>query len=159
MTLTILAALALQAAPAPAPQCQLSNSDVVAIEASVRGLFDALAKDDRAAYARATTRDFWTFDAGERMSATRLFDLVEGAHKKGRVIDWTIGPVAVRGGCDMAWASWENDGASGTAGAMVPRRWLESAVLRRAADGWRVEFLHSTSVEPLPAKIAPATPQ
>jgi hypothetical protein len=149
MKSTWFAALAvLVAAPAPAQTCRLSRADVAEVERSVRALFDALAKDDRAAYQRAITADFWTFDAGERMSAAQLFDLVEGAHKKGRVINWSIGPVAVRGGCDLAWAAWENDGTAGTATATMPRRWLESAVLRRSAGGWRVEFLHSTSVKP-----------
>ena len=154
VSLALIAALA--ATPAEARECRLTKADSAAVDASVRALFAALAKDDRAAYERATTRDFWTFDAGQRMSATELFDLVEGAHRKGRVINWSIGPVAVRGGCDMAWAAWENVGAAGTAGAMVPRRWLESAVLRRSTTGWRVEFLHSTSVAPAAAKPAAA---
>ena len=149
MRLIVIAALAaLAATPANAHDCQMSKADVAGVERSVRTLFDALARDDRAAYQRAITTDFWSFDGGERMSATRLFDLVEGAHKKGRVINWSLGPIAVRGGCDMAWASWVNDGAAGTKAAMVPRRWLESAVLRRSPTGWRVEFLHSTSVKP-----------
>jgi ketosteroid isomerase-like protein len=146
-SMMLVAALAtLAAAPAHARTCHLSKTDAAGAQASVRALFAALAKDDRAAYQRAVTTDFWTFDAGQRMTANELFDLVEGAHRKGRVINWSIGPVAVRGDCNMAWASWENDGAAGTAGAMAPRRWLESAVLRRTPGGWRVEFLHSTSV-------------
>ena len=135
MIAMMLAAVAMQAGTPAARACTLTRTDTVRIEAAVRGLFDALAKDDRAAYRRATTADFWTFDAGERMSATQLFDLVEGAHRKGRVINWSIGPVGIGGGCDMAWAAWENDGAAGTAGAMKPRRWLESAVLRRSQSG------------------------
>ena len=143
----LFAALAtIAATPAPARTCHLSKADAAGAEASVRALFAALARDDRAAYQRAVTTDFWTFDAGQRMSASELFELVEGAHRKGRVIHWSIGPVAVRGDCDMAWAAWQNDGAAGTVGAMAPRRWLESAVLRRSGGGWRVEFLHSTSV-------------
>jgi hypothetical protein len=142
-----LAALAMLAAtPAHARTCRLSSADAAGAQASVRALFAALASDDRTAYQRAVTTDFWAFDAGQRMTATELFDLVAGAHRKGRVINWSIGPVAVRGDCNMAWAAWQNDGAAGTAGAMAPRRWLESAVLRRSAGGWRIEFLHSTSV-------------
>ena len=146
-SMMLVAALAtLSATPAGAKACRFSKTDAAGAEASVRALFAALAKDDRAAYQRAVTTDFWTFDAGQRMTANELFDLVEGAHRKGRVINWSIGPVAVRGDCNMAWAAWQNDGAAGTAGAMAPRRWLESAVVRRSAGVWRVEFLHSTSV-------------
>jgi hypothetical protein len=153
LALSIMVAVApLAASPSQARTCALSAQDIASVGGSVRAFFNALEKDDRAAYQRAVTADFWTFDAGRRMNATELFDLVEGAHKAGRVINWSIGPIAVRGDCDLAWAAWENDGSAGVPPKMAPRRWLESAVLRRAKGGWRVEFLHSSSVPPAGAK-------
>jgi hypothetical protein len=148
----LMAVAVFAASPAVARTCALSVQDIASVGGSVRAFFHALAKDDRAAYHRAVTADFWTFDAGKKMNATELFDLVEGAHKAGRVINWSIGPIAVRGDCNLAWAAWENQGSAGVPPKMAPRHWLESAVLRRAKGGWRVEFLHSTSVPPAGVK-------
>ena len=146
----------LAASPANAHSCRITNTDKVNVDRTIRSFYSALATDDEAAFQRTVTTDFGSVDAGERMNARELFDIVEGAHKSGRVINWTIGPVAVRGDCDMTWAAWENVGSAGVPPKMAPRRWLESAVLRRVKGEWRIEFFHSSQVRPIEVKAAGA---
>jgi len=114
-------------------------------------MFEALKVDDRA-FQRAVTPDFLAFEVGRRMSAHDLFTIIADAHKSGRVINWSIGPMIVRGDCNSAWAAWDNDGSAGVPPNIAPRRWMESAVIRRSPNGWRVEFLHSTVIAPPTAK-------
>ena len=138
--------------PAQSRSCPWSKADTVQIDRVVRAMFDALKTDDRPAFQRAVTPDFLAFEIGRRMSADDLFAVILKSHKSGRVINWSIGPMTIRGDCDLAWAAWENDGSAGVPPALLPLRWMESAVLRRSPTGWRVEFLHSTLITPPPAK-------
>ena len=153
LKLLILLLAAAAASPAQARSCPSSRHDAKLIDHTIRSFFDALARDDRAAFQRIVTADFYAFELGKKMTANELFQLVLDSHRSGRVINWSIGPVAARSDCDLAWAAWDNIGSAGVPPKIVPRRWMESAVLRRLPTGWRLEFLHSTvvsSAEPQP---------
>ena len=150
--LFMLLALAAVANPAQARSCPPSKQDATLIDRAIRSFFDALAKDDLAAFQRIVTADFTAFELGKRMTAYELFQLVADSHRSGRVINWSIGPVGARSHCDLAWAAWDNIGSAGVPPNIAPRRWMESAVLRRSPTGWRLEFLHSTVIAPPPAK-------
>ena len=153
MRLKILMLLAVAvASPAQARSCASSRQDVTLIDRAIRSFFDALAKDDQAAFQRIVTTDFTAFELGKKMTANELFQLVADSHRSGRVINWSIGPVAARRHCDMAWAAWDNIGSAGVPPNIAPRRWMESAMLRRSPTGWRLEFLHSTVISPPPAR-------
>ena len=144
------------ASPAQAHSCPSSGRDAILIDRAIRSFFDALAKDDQAAFQRVVTTDFTAFELGKKMTANELFQLVADSHRSGRVINWSIGPVAARRHCDLAWAAWDNIGSAGVPPKIAPRRWMESAVLRRSPTGWRLEFLHSTVISPVePGPAAP----
>ena len=146
LRLFIPAALALVANPAQVRTCPWNKADGVEVERSVKAMYDALKADDRRAFDRSVTPDFLAFELGRRWSAAELFTTIFNAHKSGRAINWSIGPMVIRGDCNSAWAAWDNVGSSGVRPTLMPRRWMESAVLRRSPTGWRVEFLHSTSL-------------
>ena len=149
--LMLLLAVAI-ASPAQAHSCPSSGRDTMLIDRAIRSFFDALGKDDEAAFQRIVTTDFTAFELGKKMTANELFQLVADSHRSGRVINWSIGPVAARRHCDMAWAAWDNIGSAGVPPNIAPRRWMESAMLRRSPTGWRLEFLHSTVISPPPAR-------
>ena len=150
MLMLLLAVVA--ASPAQAHRCPSSGRDTILIDRAIRSFFNALAKDDLPAFQRIVTTDFTAFEVGKKMTANELFQLVEDSHRSGRVINWSIGPVAARRHCDMAWAAWDNIGSAGVPPNIAPRRWMESAMLRRSPTGWRLEFLHSTVISPPPAR-------
>ena len=147
MLMLLLAVVA--ASPAQAHSCPSSGRDAILIDRAIRSFFDALAKDDKAAFQRIVTADFYAFELGKKMTANELFQLVADSHRSGWVINWSIGPVAARRHCDLAWAAWDNIGSAGVPPNIAPRRWMESAVLRLSRTGWRLEFLHSTVVSPV----------
>jgi hypothetical protein len=158
LKILMLVALAAVATPAHARSCQSSGQDAALIDRAIRSFFDALAKDDQAAFQRTVTPDFYAFEIGRKLTGNELFQAVADSHRSGRVINWSIGPVATRSHCDLAWAAWDNIGSAGVPPKIAPRRWMESAVLRRSPTGWRLEFLHSTvvsTVEP-PVATSPA---
>jgi len=145
--------IAMGVAAAPAAGCAERPGDRAAIERTVHDFYDALGRDDRAAFRRLLTPDFVAFEFAERFTADTLFSLVADAHREGVTIRWTIGPMTIRVDCQTAWAQWDNRGSSGKSGAMRPRRWLETAVFRRDGRKWKVEMFHSTSAAD-PAPVA-----
>jgi hypothetical protein len=118
------------------------------VSGTIRAFFAALARDDDSAIARLTTPGFYAFDIGKRFTGAELSASVADAHKAGRTIEWNIGTVTTVMDCDLASASWENVGASGTAPNLQPRAWLESATLLRRDGRWLIHFLHSTPKNP-----------
>ena len=152
LKLLIAAMVAILSTPAESRTCPWAKADTVQIERAVRAMFDALKADDQRAFRRAVTTDFMAFELGRRMSAADLFNIIFDSHRSGRVINWSIGPMMIRGDCNSAWAAWDNVGSAGIPPNIAPRRWMESAVLRRSPTGWRVEFLHSTVIAPPPAR-------
>ena len=144
MMLSVFSLAAVAASPAEARQCRSSNQDVAQVQRAIQSFYDALGKDDRAAFERSVTRDFQAFEHGERFTADTLFRAIEDSHRSGRVINWRLSAVTVRVDCDTALATWDNRGSAGVPPKIAPRNWLESAVMRRSPTGWRMEFLHST---------------
>ena len=152
LKLLIAAMVAIIASPAQSRTCPWTKAETMQVERAVRAMFDALKVDDQPAFRRAVTTDFMAFEIGRRMSADDLFGVILDSHRSGRVINWSIGPMIVRGDCNSAWAAWDNNGSAGVPPAILPRHWMESAMLRRSPTGWRVEFLHSTVIAPPPAR-------
>ena len=134
------------ASPAEARRCGSSDQDATRVGRAIQSFYDALGKDDRGAFERAVTRDFQAFEQGQRYTVSTLFKAIVESHRSGRVINWGISAVTVRVDCDTALATWDNVGSAGVPPNILPRRWLESALFRRSATGWRMEFLHSTVV-------------
>ena len=113
------------------------------IERTVHALFDALRKDDKAAFQRLITTSFYSFDVGKRYAGTELVDVVRDAHARGVQLNWSIGPIDTELRCDVAWSAWENVGSAGIPPNLRPVRWLESAVLVRENGSWKIDFFHS----------------
>ena len=125
------------------PACVRSPRAEADIDRTVHDFFDALRKDDKAAFQRLTTSSFYSFDVGKRYVGTELVDVVRDAHARGVQLNWSVGPLDTNLGCDVAWSAWENVGSAGVPRDVRPVRWLESAVLIRQNGSWKVDFFHS----------------
>ena len=134
----------------PVASARSCSSDAARAEVSdtIRAFFLALARDDDAALGRLTSSDFYAFEVGKRFTGSELFRIIADAHKTGRTFQWNIGPVDAHVDCSLAFATWENIGASGIAPKLEPRAWLELALLLRQGDRWVIDFLHSTPKDP-----------
>jgi hypothetical protein len=126
------------------PACAVSPSDNAKIKGVVHAFYDALRQADEGSFRRQTTVSFYSYDGGKRYAGTELVKLVQDARSRGVQLNWSVGSLDTHIGCDMAWATWENVGSVGVPPQVQPVRWLESAVLVRQADEWRIDFFHST---------------
>ena len=130
-------------APARASNCPASSRSDGQIALTVAAFYDALRTEDKAAFQRVTTKNFYAFDGGGRYRGTALVDLVRAAHAEGVQLNWSIGPLDTKLRCDVAWSAWENVGSAGIPPVVKPVRWLESAVLIRQEGRWKIDFFHS----------------
>jgi hypothetical protein len=72
-----------------------------------------------------------------------LIDLMKQAHAAGKVYAWTVNEPKVHTDGSMAWVTYTK-GSIKDAAEIKNVSWLESVVLRKEQDNWRVQFLHST---------------
>lgn len=145
MKRTAVLAILMLAGCAHSPQraCVAPPRSEADIEHTVRAFFDALRSEDKAAFQRLTTSSFYSFDVGKRYAGTELVDVVSDAHARGVQLNWSVGRLDTKLGCDVAWSAWENVGSAGIPPDVKPVRWLESAVLVRQGGHWKVDFFHS----------------
>ncbi len=147
---TLLAAIALAACshpppppvPPPAPVC--APRDEAAVIKPIADMFAALKIDSLDGFRAVTTPDFYAFERGVRLTGDELVQMVFASHTQGKRIDWSVTSPSVRIDCNLAVVTYTNVGAIGTAAAMLPASWLESAELAYANGAWRVRFFHST---------------
>ena len=115
---------------------------------TVRQMFVALAHDDIAQFRSVTTPDFYAFDVGKRYAGDGLMELIRKLHAAGTIFVWEVtAPKAYVDG-QTAWMTWVNRGSIEDAEGKKELSWLESAVLRKSEDAWRIHFLHSTRAVP-----------
>jgi ketosteroid isomerase-like protein len=138
LTFAIGAAAADQSGPSAADQVQVTEA--------VRSFFAAAATDDLAKFRAVTTPDFYAFDAGGRLTSDALMDLIKAAHAAGKVYVWTVNEPEVHISADIAWITYVNRGSIKDASGTKEVSWLESAVLQKEKDVWRIHFFHSTRV-------------
>ena len=117
-----------------------TNAD---IDGTVHAFFEALRREDKAAFRKLTTTSFYSYDGGKRYVGTELVDVVRDARVRGVQLNWSIGPLDTKLGCEVAWSAWENVGSAGKPPDVKPVRWLESAVLVRENARWKIDFFHS----------------
>ena len=129
-------AFASPAAAAPAPAGPL---------AAIQGLFAAAAIDDEAGFRQAVSPDFEAYDNGKIYPGLSLMTTIEGLHRAGVKIVWSVREPKVEPHGQVAFAHWINQGSVDLGKGQGPQAvvWLESADLERVGGAWRVKFLHS----------------
>ncbi len=118
---------------------------------AMRTMYVAATNDDLEKFHSVVASDFFAFDGGMRFSGDELMALVKNAHAAGKVYHWEVTQPEVHVDGGMAWIAYVNRGSVGDASGKTEVTWLESAVLRKEHDAWRIVFFHSTRV-PVPAK-------
>ena len=72
--------------------------------------------------------------------------LLKSRHDAGVVYVWRVTEPEVHIDGHTAWITYVNLGSITDDSGPKDMAWLESAVLRREKDAWRIRFLHSTRV-------------
>jgi len=123
-----------------------ATNDEVKVTEVVRSMFAALSAEDIPKLRALIAPDFYAFEAGGRITGDTLIELIKKAHAAGKVYVWTVNEPEVHIEGNIAWLTYINRGSIKDASETKNVSWLESAVLQKEKDNWRVQFFHSTRV-------------
>ena len=123
-----------------------STNDEAQVTEAVRTMFAALSAENIPKLRTVIAPDFYAFEAGGRITGDALIDLIKKAHAVGKTYIWKVTEPEVHIDGIMAWVTYINRGSIKDASETKEVSWLESAVLRKEKDNWRIQFFHSTRV-------------
>ena len=127
-----------------AEQPKPAAADQAQVVEVMRSMFVALAAEDIPKLRAILAPGFYAFEAGGRITGDALIDLMKKAHAAGKVYVWTVNDSEVHIDGSMAWITYLNRGSIKDSSETKNVSWLESAILRKEAGNWRIQFLHST---------------
>lgn len=112
----------------------------------VKELFAAMSKHDGKAMQETSTEDFQLLEHGEDWTMQKLVDAVQ---PKGNPYERKnfFRQIRARQQGNMAWVSYWNKAEIRGESGLRTVVWLESAVMVREDDRWKVQLLHSTRLE------------
>jgi len=112
----------------------------------VKELFAAMSKRDGEAMQKTSTEDFQLLEHGEDWTMQKL---VEAVQPKGKPYERKnfFRQIRARHKGDMAWVSYWNKAEFRGESGLRTIVWLESAVVVKEDDRWKVQLLHSTRLE------------
>jgi ketosteroid isomerase-like protein len=112
----------------------------------VKELFAAMSKHDGKAMQETSTEDFQLLEDGEDWT---MQDLVDAVQPNGKPYERKnfFKQIRARQKGDVAWISYWNKAEIRREGGLRTVVWLESAVVVREDDHWKVQLLHSTRLE------------
>ncbi len=112
----------------------------------VKELFAAMSKHDGKAMRETATRDFQLLEDGEDWSMQKLVDAVQPKGKPSERKNF-FKQIRARQKGDVAWVSYWNKAEIRRDGKLRTLVWLESAVVVKERDRWKVQLLHSTRLD------------
>ena len=112
----------------------------------VKELFAAMSKHDGEAMQETSTVDFQLLEDGEDWTMQKLVDAVQPKGKP-YVRKNFFSQIRARQKGDMAWVSYWNKAEIRRENELRTVVWLESAVMVREQDRWKIQLLHSTRLE------------
>ena len=121
-----------------------ASDDQAQVTESVRSMFATLSAEDISQLRALIAPDFYAFEAGGRITGDALIELIKKAHAAGKVYVWTVNEPEVHIDGSIAWVTYINRGSIRDASETKNVNWLESAILRKEKDKWRIQFFHST---------------
>ena len=113
----------------------------------VKELFAAMSEHNGNAMRKTSTKDFQLLEHGEDWSMQKLIDAVQPKGKPYERKNFFSQIRAHQKG-DMAWVSYWNKAEIRREGQLRTLVWLESAVVVKEDDRWKVQLLHSTRLAP-----------
>ena len=113
----------------------------------VKELFASMSKFDGNAMQATSTADFQLLEHGEDWT---MQDLIDAVQPKGKPYERKnfFNQIRARQQGDVAWVSYWNKAEIIREGGVRTIIWLESAVVVKENDQWKVQLLHSTRLEP-----------
>lgn len=113
----------------------------------VKELFAAMSKHDGRAMQQTSTDDFQLLEHGEDWTMQKLIDAVQPKGKPYERKNFFKQMKARQNG-DVAWVSYWNKAEIRRESGLRTLVWLESVVVVKEDNRWKVQLMHSTRVEP-----------
>lgn len=113
----------------------------------VKELFAAMSMHDGKAMKKTATDDFQLLEHGEDWTMQRLIDAVQPKGKPYERLNF-FNQIRARQVGDVAWVSYWNKAEIRREGQLRTVVWLESAVMVRENERWKIQLLHSTRLDP-----------
>ena len=112
---------------------------------AVQDLFSAISEVNYAKMKDTVTNDFQLLEAGEDWDINQLIKVIQPSEYSRRNY---FGVIRVETRGNFSWVSYWNK-ATFTKGELVKDVvWLESAVLVKQNEKWKIQMLHSTKINP-----------
>ena len=112
----------------------------------VKELFAAMSKHDGKAMQETSTEDFQLLEHGEDWTMQKLVDAVQPKGKPYERKNF-FRQIRARQKGDVAWVGYWNKAEIRSESGLRTVVWLESAVMVRENNRWKVQLLHSTRLE------------
>jgi len=115
---------------------------------AMRTMYVAATNDDLDKFHSVTTSGFYAFDNGTQFAGDALMKLIKKLHASGDIFVWKVTKPKVYVSGRMALITDVNQGSIHDSSGTKPMTWLESAVLVKENENWRIQFFDSTRVPP-----------
>lgn len=121
-----------------------TNNQESAIHNSIIGLFDGISEADENKIIKYCSSEFTLIDEG---SITSLKDILDGIPQmkvavSNRVNNLTFLKTTISE--NAAWIIYNNNAAITINNCIINYEWIESAILIKLEDFWKIKLLHST---------------
>jgi hypothetical protein len=111
----------------------------------VQDLFSAMSSFDHAEMKGLVTTDFQLLEAGEDWDIDDLINVINPSEYKRRNY-FNVINTKISG--QVAWVSYWNKATITNGDTNNSVAWLESAVMIKDGDKWKIQLLHSTRIKP-----------
>ncbi len=122
---------------------------------TVQRFFAAISAHDYSELQATLTGDFHLLEVGEIWDANYLLNVLKKSGKKFKRRNY-FSVIKAERTEEMAWISyWNKADKDFPGGKQINSSWLESAILIKINNVWKVQMLHSTKVKPetIPADV------
>lgn len=113
----------------------------------VKELFAAMSRHDGKAMRETATEDFQLLEHGEDWTMQKLIDAVQPKGKPYTRRNF-FSQIRAREKEGVAWISYWNKAEILSESGARTVVWLESVVMIKVADSWKIQLMHSTRLEP-----------
>ena len=145
---TLLGVLLVLYFPSAAWAQQAPSTEQKIAQAAVVGLFDALAELDAekarsfctAGVTLLESGKIWNFDSLALRIGTQKTKTAD--FKRVNKLDF----IDTRISNETAWIAYSNQASITSSGKTIIVKWLESVVLKKSSNGWKIDLLHSTEL-------------
>jgi ketosteroid isomerase-like protein len=117
-----------------------------AVEKAAHDFFNAVFAFDYQGIRDICTEDFLLFESGQVMNVEDFINFIKAFEGSTSTYEFENFKANVEG--SVAWISLRNKATMTMGDQVMNFDWLESGVLKKQGNSWKLAFYHSTTIEP-----------